>query len=115
MLIQFAITDLITARSVHFRTIRFREIDEAPALNLRVCGMGASWEGEMADRDGWGTARMMIEIYGQDARSEARKRSEEALQRDDMLGFERWTYLASVIGGLLAKNSAGLPKRSPLH
>lgn len=57
----------------------------------------------MADLNGWGTARMMVEIYGSNARTIARRRSEEALERDDMLGFERWNYLASVIGRLTDK------------
>ena len=61
------------------------------------------WEGYMADLNGWGTARMMVDIYGSDARAIARRRSEEALERDDMLSFERWNYLASVIGRLTSK------------
>ena len=63
----------------------------------------------MTDVNGWGTARMMIEIYGDEARTEARRRSEKALERDDMLGFERWSYLASVIGGLLSKDGVPPP------
>jgi hypothetical protein len=59
----------------------------------------------MTDPNGWGTVRMMIELYGKDAQNEARRRSENALQRDDMLGFERWAYIASVIGGRLSRSA----------
>ena len=62
----------------------------------------------MNDLTGWGTARKMIELYGKEAQSEARRRCEKALQRDDMLGFERWAHIATVIGGR-ASQSAGQP------
>jgi hypothetical protein len=59
----------------------------------------------MTDLNGWGTARKMIELYGQEAQCEARRRCEKALQRNDMLGFERWAHLAAVIGGHLSRSA----------
>jgi hypothetical protein len=60
----------------------------------------------MNDLNGWGTARKMIELYGNEAQSEARRRCEEALQRDDIIGFERWATIAGVIGGQLSRATA---------
>jgi hypothetical protein len=57
----------------------------------------------MSDLNGWGTVRKMIELYGKDAQSEARRRCEKALQREDLPGFERWAHLATVIGDRLSR------------
>ena len=59
----------------------------------------------MSDLNGWGTARKMIEIYGNEAQCEARRRCEKALRRDDMSGFERWAHIATVIGGYLSRSA----------
>jgi hypothetical protein len=62
-------------------------------------------EEPMNDLNGWGTARKMIELYGKEAQTEARRRCEKALQRDDLSGFERWAHLATVIGGQLSRSA----------
>lgn len=67
----------------------------------------------MNDLSGWGTARKMIELYGKEAQSEARRRCEKALQHDDMRGFERWAAIAQAIDGHLSR-SAIFPTQS-LH
>ena len=59
----------------------------------------------MNDLNGWGTAQKMIQLYGNDAQWEARRRCEKALQRNDMPGFERWAHLAAVIGGRLSRSA----------
>jgi hypothetical protein len=59
----------------------------------------------MNDLNGWGTARKMIEIYGKEAQSEARRRCEKALRQDNMPGFERWAHIATVIGGQLSRTA----------
>lgn len=62
----------------------------------------------MHDTSVCGTARKMIELYGNEAQSEARRRCEKALQRDDMRVFERWVNIASMIGGLHARSAVPL-------
>lgn len=64
----------------------------------------------MTNLDGFGTARMMITMYGKDAQSEARRRCEKALKRDDLAGFERWAHIATVIGGFVSRSAV-----APLH
>ena len=64
----------------------------------------------MHDTSIFGTARKMIELYGGEAQSEARRRSEKALQKDDLKGYERWGYIAGTIDGLHSR--AALP---PIH
>jgi hypothetical protein len=59
----------------------------------------------MNSLDGFGTARMMIDLYGTDAQSEARRRCEKALMRDDVPGFERWAHIATMIGSQLARSA----------
>lgn len=59
----------------------------------------------MHDTSVAGTARKMIELYGNEAQAEATRRGEKALQRDDNRGFERWAYIASMIGGLHARSA----------
>jgi len=63
--------------------------------------------------DGFGTARMMIRLYGADAQTEARRRCEVALQRDDMQGFERWAHIATMIGAQIARSQPQAPQ--PFH
>lgn len=53
--------------------------------------------------DGFGTARMMIGLYGREAQCEARRRCEKALADDDMPGFECCADIATVIGGFAAR------------
>lgn len=67
----------------------------------------------MNDLNGWGVARKMIELYGKEAHNEARRRCETALQRDDMLGFERWAYLCSVVGSQLSRSAVEPAKSEP--
>jgi hypothetical protein len=64
----------------------------------------------MTSLDGFGTARMMIAMYGKEAQSEARRRCEKALKRDDLPGFERWAHIATVIGGFVTRSAV-----SPMH
>jgi hypothetical protein len=64
----------------------------------------------MHDTSTFGTVRKMIELYGIEAHSEARRRSQRALERDDLRGFERWTSIAGMIGGISSR--AALP---PIH
>ena len=52
----------------------------------------------MNDSSVWGTARKMIEIYGNEAQLEASRRRKRALDRDDQVDFERWDYIAAAIG-----------------
>jgi len=59
----------------------------------------------MSNLDGFGTARMMIGMYGREAQSEARRRCEKALKRDDMPSFERWAHIATMIGGLASRSA----------
>ncbi len=59
----------------------------------------------MNSLDGFGTARMMIELYGAEAQSEARRRCEKALTRDDVRGFERWAHIATMIGAQFARSA----------
>lgn len=59
----------------------------------------------MSNLDGLGTARMMIGMYGREAQSEARRRCEQALKRDDLQGFERWAHIATVIGGVVSRSA----------
>jgi hypothetical protein len=68
----------------------------------------------MTDRDGWGTARKMIELYGKDAQSEARRRCERALAQDDVAGFKRWADIAALIGGVTSR-AVPPPPQQPLH
>jgi hypothetical protein len=63
----------------------------------------------MSDLNGWGTVRKMIELYGKDAQSEARRRCEKALKRDDIAGFERWAHLATEIGDRLSRAAVEPP------
>jgi hypothetical protein len=63
----------------------------------------------MSNLDGFGTARMMIRLYGMDAQSEARRRCQKALTRDDFPGFERWAHIATVIGAQFARSAVPLP------
>ena len=68
----------------------------------------------MEELDGFGTARKMIELYGNEAQGEARRRCQRALKRDDLRAFERWAYIASLIGGQLSR-SAVPPLAPSLH
>ena len=63
----------------------------------------------MHDLNSFGTARKMIELYGAEAQSEARRRSERALQKDDLRSCERWALIASLIGGPLSRSQDRLP------
>lgn len=67
----------------------------------------------MSNLDGFGTARMMIGMYGREAQSEARRRCEQALTRDDMPGFERWAHIATVIGGFVSRSAVA--EYYPVH
>ncbi|MES2253734.1 MAG: hypothetical protein V4559_01690 [Pseudomonadota bacterium] len=67
----------------------------------------------MSNLDGFGTARMMIAMYGREAQSEARRRCEQALKRDDMVGFERWAHIATTIGGVASRSA--VPALQSLH
>ena len=67
----------------------------------------------MRNLDGSGTARMMIRLYGAEAQNEARRRCEQALNQDDMQGFERWAHIATMIGVQFAR-SGGHPIQ-PFH
>ncbi|HEY4276439.1 MAG TPA: hypothetical protein VGM68_13195 [Rhizomicrobium sp.] len=60
----------------------------------------------MTSLDGFGTARMMIAMYGKEAQTEARRRCEKALKREDLPGFERWAHIATVIGGFISRSAA---------
>jgi hypothetical protein len=59
----------------------------------------------MNDLNAFGTARKMVELYGLEAQSEARRRCEKALKHDDLPGFERWAFIASTIGGQLSRSA----------
>jgi len=63
--------------------------------------------------DGFGTARMMIRLYGMEAQNEARRRCDEALRRDDTAGFERWAHIATMIGVQIARSET--PSPQPFH
>jgi hypothetical protein len=67
----------------------------------------------MTRLDGFGTARTMIALYGKDAQGEARRRSESALKRKDMPGFERWTHIASMIG--IRQSRGPVPPLPAIH
>ena len=67
----------------------------------------------MKTLDGFGTARMMIRLYGMDAQNEARRRCDEALTRDDTAGFERWAHIATMIGVQIARSE--VPPPQPFH
>jgi len=67
----------------------------------------------MRNLDGSGTVRMMIRLYGMDAQSEARRRCDEALRRDDTAGFERWAHIATMIGVQFARYEGSPPQ--PFH
>lgn len=64
----------------------------------------------MNELSGWGTARKMVEIYGDKAHGEARRRSAKALAQDDMLAFERWAHIATVIGTQIARSGVQAPQ-----
>lgn len=67
----------------------------------------------MSNLDGSGTARMMIRLYGMNAQTEARRRCDAALTRDDTAGFERWAHIATMIGVQIARSEA--PPPQPFH
>lgn len=70
----------------------------------------------MHDASAFGTARKMIELYGGQAQSEAKRRCERALAREDALGFERWTAIAGMIGGLrINRDAIARAGRTPLR
>jgi len=60
-----------------------------------------------------GTARKMIELYGNEAQSEARRRCEKALKQDDLKSFEHWAFIASLIGSQLSRRA--IPPLASLH
>jgi hypothetical protein len=68
----------------------------------------------MSDTSGWGTARKMIELYGAEAQNEARRRSQKALERDDLIGSERWAQIAAAIGGRFSRPATPDPAE-PVH
>lgn len=67
----------------------------------------------MNDLSSWGTARKMIELYGNEAQTEARRRCERALQQDDISAFDRWARIAAVIRGHLSRSA--VPPPQSLH
>jgi hypothetical protein len=94
----------------------FVRITASAIIPIRgLTGIVVKWaqgEGTVNDLSGRGTARKMIELYGKEAQTEARRRCEKALQQDDMRGFERWAAIAQVIGGHLSR-PAIFPTQSP--
>src|SRR6185503_2554061 len=82
----------------------------APKSGFARCKMDGTKREPMTSLDGFGTARMMIAMYGKEAQSEARRRCEKALKREDLPGFERWAHIATVIGGFVTRSAV-----SPAH
>jgi len=68
----------------------------------------------MSNLDGFGTARMMIGMYGREAQSEARRRCEQALKRDDLQSFDRGAgHDAADHGGVVSRSAVA--EHYPVH